>query len=201
MSGLTPKPAVYPATITRIVLTGFMGAGKTTVGARLAAQLGWRFIDSDRVVEARAGMTIAEIFARHGEAVFREMETAAVEEAARGRQVVVAVGGGAVETPATREAMAALEECVVVYLEAPLEILITRCVGHARGPVRPVLADRARLAERWNARLPWYRRAHLTVDTRDRAPEVVVDLILQEIGDWVETGEPGNLQSKPGVQA
>jgi shikimate kinase len=178
-----------------------MGAGKTTVGARLAGQLGWRFVDSDRVVEARAGTTIAEIFALRGEAVFREMETAAVEQAARGQHVVVALGGGAVETPATRELLAALEECVVIFLEAPLEILIARCSGHATGPVRPVLADRARLAERWKARLPWYRQAHLTVDTLERAPEVVAESILQEIRGSVETGTPADLPCKPGAQA
>ncbi len=174
-------PASFPANPSLVVLTGFMGAGKTTVGALLAERLGWHFADSDRVVETQAGMTVADIFEKRGEAAFREMEAATIREAARGERLVIAVGGGALESAATRDLLANLAGCVVVFLDAPLETMIARCAGHADGPVRPVLADRDRLAERWRRRLRWYREAHLTVDTSSLSPGAVVDLILQKI--------------------
>lgn len=158
-----------------------MGAGKTTVGALLAARLGWAFADSDRVVESRASTTIAEIFARRGENAFRELEAEAIREAAQQERLVLAVGGGALETPSTREFLASLANCRVVFLEAPLETMIARCTAHAEGPVRPVLADRARLAARWSARLPWYRQAHLTVATAELSPDAVAERILAEL--------------------
>ena len=138
-------PASFPANPSRIILTGFMGAGKTTVGALLAERLGWDFVDSDRIVEARAGMTVAEIFEKRGETAFREMEAAAIRDAASADRRVVALGGGALEMAATRDLVAGLPDALVVFLDAPLETLLARCAGHADGPVRPVLADRARL--------------------------------------------------------
>lgn len=189
MSGPGQSPAI-PAAISRIVLTGFMGAGKTTAGAVLAHCLGWRFVDSDRVIEARAGRTIAQIFEEQGEAVFREMEAAAVRDAAGPEQVVVALGGGALETAATRSFLAGLEGCRVVYLEAPFDILMARCAGQSGGAVRPVLRDEARLEARWKARLAWYGEAHLTVATGGLEPEAVAQRILEALAG-AETAEPG----------
>ncbi|MFP5228420.1 MAG: shikimate kinase [Acidobacteriota bacterium] len=182
MSGPSPLPGPLPVHPLRIVLTGFMGAGKTTVGARLAARLGWTFLDSDRIVEERAGATVAEIFARHGESAFRDLEAAAVRVACRDQHLVLALGGGALERSDTRDFLASLPDTLIVFLEAPLETMMARCAAHADGPVRPVLADQARLNARWNQRLPWYRQAHLTVDTRDLEPDAVADRILQAAG-------------------
>jgi shikimate kinase len=165
-----------------------MGAGKTTVGALLAERLGWQFLDSDGVVESRAGMTVAEIFRTQGEAAFRELEAAAIQDAGSRTRLVLAVGGGALERPATRGFLAALPDSLVVFLDAPLETMMARCAGHEGGPVRPVLADRDRLAQRWSQRLPWYRHAHLTVDTADLAPEDVVESILQKIEPELRNG-------------
>jgi shikimate kinase len=176
MSGQTPS-----SSITGIILTGFMGAGKSTSGALLAERLGWRFADSDALVEARAGMTVAEIFERQGEAAFRQMEAEAVREVAGTEHSVLALGGGALEFAATRDFLFTLENCRVVFLEAPLDTLIDRCAGQPNAPVRPILRDRERLAERWQARLPLYRQAHLTVATAERTPEAVVDCILAEL--------------------
>ena len=182
MSGLTPAPESAPAHPTRIVLTGFMGAGKTTVGALLAERLGWRFVDSDRVVEERAGMTIGAIFDRQGETGFRELEAAAIRDVIRQQHLVLALGGGALEKLDTRALLASLGETLIVFLEAPLETMMARCAAHEHGPVRPVLADRERLASRWSERLPWYRQAHLIVDTRDLGPDAVAERILQSAG-------------------
>jgi shikimate kinase len=203
-------PALFPANPSRIVLTGFMGAGKTTVGALLAERLGWDFFDSDFLVEARAAMTVADIFEKRGEAAFRELEAEVVREAGEPgseEQFVLALGGGALEMAATRDLLASLTDTLVVFLDAPLETMIARCAAYEEGPVRPVLADRVRLAERWSQRLPWYRQAHLTVETSEVSPEAVVDRILQRLEPGIRNsrrqdvrvsiGAPG----KPGLPA
>jgi shikimate kinase len=189
------EAAALPANLSRIVLTGFMGAGKTTVGALLARRLGWDFVDSDRVVESRAGTTIAEIFVREGEPAFREKEAAAIRDIATGQHLVIGLGGGALEMASTRNLLATLSETFIVFLDAPLETLLARCARHEDGPVRPVLADRQRLYERWNLRLPWYARAHLTVGTGDLQPEEVADWILRRL-----QAEPSGREARSGVR-
>src|SRR3954454_23474290 len=89
--------------IRRLMLTGFMGSGKSTVGPLLAARLGWRFVDADDVLVAETGMAITDFFARHGEGAFREREHAAIARLAGEDALVLALGGGAIETEATRE--------------------------------------------------------------------------------------------------
>jgi shikimate kinase len=200
MHGPSPAPGTFPAHPVRVVLTGFMGAGKTTVGALLAERLGWAFVDSDHLVEKRSAMTVAEIFERRGEAAFRDMEAAAARDACRDEKLVLALGGGALEMAATRDFLASLPDTLIVFLEAPLETMLARCAGHAEGPVRPVLADRARLGQRWSQRLPWYREAHLTVDTRDRSPEAVVEHLLRVLGPATASSQQA-ASSKRGVLA
>src|SRR5437588_6883468 len=107
--------------IRRIVLTGFMGSGKSTVGPLLARRLGWDFVDADDVIEAEAGMPIAEIFARHGEAAFRAREHAAIARLAAQDSLVLALGGGAIETTAIRETLLNSPGTLLVHLEVKLE--------------------------------------------------------------------------------
>jgi shikimate kinase len=198
-------PAAFPANPSRIVLTGFMGAGKTTVGALLAERLGWSFVDSDRIVEARAAMTIADIFSLRGEAAFRDLAAEAVREACSEGQRVLALGGGAIETAAIRDFLTALADTLLIFLEAPLDTMIARCVEHADGPVRPVLADRAHLNKRWSQRLPWYRNAHLTVETGELSPDAVTEFIMQKLepvkGSRQRAAEHVSIGSKSGVSA
>ena len=172
-----------PLAVRRIVLTGFMGAGKSTIGALLAERLGWRFMDTDVFIEARAGSTIAQIFAEQGEDAFRVLETDAVRDCARAERLVLALGGGAVESESTRNALAGLDHACIVFLDAPLEVMVARCVAQPGAAERPVLADRERLVKRLEARLPHYRMAHLTVSTADMTPEAVMDSILQFLLD------------------
>ena len=176
MSAQTPSPSV-----SGIILTGFMGAGKTTAGALLAARLGWRFVDSDRVIEQRAQRTIAEIFAAQGEAEFRALEAAVIRDLAICDNLVLALGGGALEEPGTREFLRSLPGRRVVFLDAPFNILIDRCAAQENAPIRPVLRERERLADRWQRRLPLYREADLTIATTGLPPEGVVDSIVEAL--------------------
>ena len=171
----------------RIVFMGFMGAGKSTVGRLLAQRLGWPFVDADLRLEERAGRTIAELFAAFGESEFRRMEAGVVEEALREKKSVLALGGGAVESDSTRAAL--LESgsgTCAVFLDAPLATLIERCEQQPGAAVRPVLNDRDQLHARWQRRLPFYRQAHLTVDTTGLTPEMVVEQVMETLCDRLE---------------
>ena len=160
----------------RIVLTGFMGSGKSTVGPLVAARLGWRFIDADDIIEAEAGMPIAEIFARHGEPHFRELERATIARLAATDSLVLALGGGAVETEATRALLTGSEGTLLLHLEVQLATTLARC-GGTEG-TRPVLADQANLAKRYQRRLPLYRTAHLSIPVDNVTPDEVADKIV-----------------------
>lgn len=170
-----------PLTVRRMILTGFMGAGKSTVGPLLAARLGWTFLDLDALIEARAGMTIAAMFARRGEAAFRALEAEVLREQTRRGDIVLALGGGALETASTREHLASLNETCVIFLDAPLDTLVSRCLAQPGAAERPVLADREGLARRFAARLPHYRAAHVTIPTEGLKPEDVVERILEAL--------------------
>ncbi len=171
-------------TVQRVVLTGFMGAGKSTVGRLLAEQMGWRLIDVDREIEAKAGMTVAEIFAKLGEFVFRRMETSAIAHALGERRVFVALGGGAPEVLANRLLLEQTPGTAVVLLEAPLETLFDRCVAQTdAGAERPNLADRGAAAERFRYRAPLYRRiARRVVSTAGQTPEQTAAAVLAAAG-------------------
>jgi len=161
----------------RIVLTGFMGSGKTTVGPLLAARLGWNFLDADDVIEAEAGATIAELFARHGEASFRDREHAAIARLAANDALVLALGGGAIEHSVTRSLLATTPGTLLVHLEVELATTLARCRGTEH--LRPILADQANLASRYHLRLPLYRTAHVSISVDALTPEQVVDAILK----------------------
>jgi len=161
----------------RIVLTGFMGSGKSTVGPLVAARLGWRFLDADDVIEAEAGMKIVEIFACHGEAAFREREREAIARLAQSDALVLALGGGAIEDPATRALLLTAPGTLLVHLEVELATTLKRCSGTEQS--RPVLADQANLNLRYERRLPLYRMAHASIQVDALTPEQVVDAILK----------------------
>jgi shikimate kinase len=161
----------------RIVLTGFMGSGKTTVGPLVARRLGWKFIDVDDAIEAEAGATIAELFARHGEADFRERERAAIGALAANDGLVLALGGGAIEHPDTRELLLTAPGTLLVHLEVELATTRARCRGTEH--LRPILADQANLESRYERRLPLYRKAHVSIAVDALTPEQAVDAILR----------------------
>ena len=165
------------ATHRRIVLTGFMGSGKTTVGPLVASLLGWRFVDVDDVIEAEAGVPITEIFARQGEEVFRESEHQTIARLAESNHLVLALGGGAIEHSATRDLLLTSPGTLLVHLEVELTTTLDRCRGTEH--TRPILADQANLAARYQRRLPLYRTAHVSIPADKLTPEQLVDAILE----------------------
>ena len=159
-----------------IVLVGFMGAGKTTVGRLLAAELGVPFTDSDHVIEDRAGKPIRQIFAYDGEPAFRALEHQVIADLLAGPDIVLAVGGGAVEHPLTRKLLA---EAPVAFLRVGYDEALRR-VGGDGG--RPMLA-RHDIADVYAARQAAYAAvATLTADVDGRSPEDISAGILARLG-------------------
>jgi shikimate kinase len=172
-----PAATVSPSTPRRIVLTGFMGAGKTTVGKLLASRLDWRFLDADNEIEAATGTTIAQIFQSRGEPWFRQFEHATIRRLLASESLVLALGGGAIEDERTRSLLTTAEGTRLVHLEASLETVLDRCRGTET--LRPVLRDRPNLEDRYRRRLPLYRESHLTVRVDSLPPDAVVEAILE----------------------
>ena len=155
-----------------IALVGLMGAGKTTLGRRLAERLGLPFADSDAEIESSAGLGVAEIFERHGEAHFRIRERRAIAGLVEGPPRVIATGGGAFIDPATRALL--LQRCTVVWLDGEPAVLAARAAG------RPLLAGddpEAALARLAAARNPIYAEAHIRIAGDESAVERVVEAL------------------------
>ena len=161
-----------------LVLIGFMGTGKSTLGRLCAAELGYSFCDSDHILEARAGCSIAELFEREGEAAFRERERQVIAELAATSGLVIATGGGAVLDGGNAARLR--ETGLLVLLTASPDAILKR-VGRSR--TRPLLANapspRARVEELLAERMPVYRRAaHCQVETGSRPPRAVAQQIV-----------------------
>ena len=167
------------ADLTRIVLTGFMGSGKTTVGGLLAKRLGWRFVDLDHEVVRRDGRTVTEIFAQDGEPAFRQMETRELGELLGSERIVLALGGGTPEQIENRLLLEQVSQTATVHLTAPFAVLVERCNVEDGMKSRPVLVDLGRAEERFHARSRIYEQvaAH-TVETSGMDTDAIVDAVL-----------------------
>jgi shikimate kinase len=159
-----------------LFLVGMMGAGKTTVGRRLARRLGWPFLDADRELEARLGVPVATIFELEGEAGFRVREAALIDELSQRSRVVLATGGGAVLNPVSRQLLH--ERGRVIYLRASAADLWQRLRRDRTRPLLRAPDPRARLVDLLTQREPLYAAvAHVVLDT-GRQP---VDRLVQSI--------------------
>jgi shikimate kinase len=173
------QPALPPS-LERLVLTGFMGAGKSTIGRLLAARLGWDFLDLDAHLERRTGATVPEIFALHGEARFRRLESTALASALTHRSTVIALGGGTPESLTNRLLIEQTPGTFTIFLDAPFPTLFDRCV--LQDLERPVLDDPEAAQNRFASRHPLYvQLAGITIDTATLTPEETVDNLLAAI--------------------
>jgi shikimate kinase len=193
------NPLTLPAHLRRIVLTGFMGAGKTTVGRLLAARLGWDFLDLDASIESRTGLAVPSIFAAHGEAHFRQLESQALAASLGRSNIVLALGGGAPESLTNRLLIEQTPATATIFLDAPFATLFDRCMMQALNPApasaapataapvspgqaRPILTDPAAAEARFLARQPIYRRlAHHTISTASLSTEETVTALLARL--------------------
>ncbi|MDH4381983.1 MAG: shikimate kinase AroK [Gammaproteobacteria bacterium] len=160
----------------RIFLIGPMGAGKTTIGKRLARALKRRFVDCDHEIERRTGARIPLIFEIEGESGFRSREKRVIDDLTQEESIVLATGGGAVLDPENRIALA--NRGLVVYLNAPIELLVARTRNDANRPLLQVPNRNEKMREIIRQREPLYREiAHLTIDTGAQSMSDIVNTI------------------------
>jgi shikimate kinase len=169
------------------VLVGMMGAGKTSIGRRLARTLEWPFVDADAEIELAAGTSIANIFAEIGEAAFRESEHHVIARLLDGPRRVVALGGGGFVDPRTRALVKA--HAISIWLSADLDVLVRRTSRRNDRPLLQGVDPRARLAALLEARAPTYGEADLIVDSTRGSIRSVVEEILTRLATHPAGGE------------
>jgi shikimate kinase len=177
-TGLTDHHATLAAALGRrsIVMIGMMGAGKSSIGKRLAARLGIPFADADAAIEEAAGMSIADIFVAHGEPSFRSGETRVIARLLENGPQVLATGGGAFLHPETRARIQ--EKGISVWLKADMEVLLRRVKRRDNRPLLKNDDPETTLANLLAAREPYYSQANLTVVSRDVPHEIIVEEIV-----------------------
>ena len=199
-----PSSVPAPAGLHRIVLMGYMGAGKTSVGRLLARSLGWTFLDLDTHIEARTGSSVPELFAQHGEAHFRRLESSALANALAHPATVLALGGGTPEALTNRLLLEQTPGTALIYLEAPFPVLFDRCMLQtfaAPEHLRPVLTTPLEAEIRFQARVPLYRRlAQHTVATGETHPEEIAAAILETLQQHQTTLKTKKISSPPSTR-
>jgi shikimate kinase len=193
-----------------VCLTGFMGSGKSTVGRLLASQLAWHFADLDEEIERGAGISISQIFAQKGEAVFRDIEHDCLERvlgsaAARNTRLVLALGGGTFAQPRNASLIREFGRefsvpqrgaaSVVIWLDCSAEELLRRCVLMGD---RPLFRDEASFRKLYEERLPHYRQADFRVESGGDPMRVVEQILALGIfGRSVPSHAGGTLPGAP----
>lgn len=163
----------------RIILTGFMGTGKTAVGEKLAQRLGYEFLDTDLMVEVDTGKTITEIFEKEGEPAFRVYEKKMVRKALEHERVVVATGGGAILDPDNLKLMK--EKGVVIGLSASPEAILQRVASMETRPLLRTKDQLKKIEGLLSHRSPYYRQADKVVDTTMKRLHETVEEILKAL--------------------
>ncbi len=166
-----------------IALVGLMGAGKSSIGRRLAQALGLPFVDADTEIEAAAGASIEEIFARDGEAVFRNGERRVIARLLDGPAQILATGGGAFMDSTTRGLIH--ERAISVWLRADIDTLLVRVGRRNNRPLLKTGDPRAVLAQLVDERYPVYAEADITVDTVDGPPEATLAKVIDALDHFL----------------
>lgn len=191
-AGAPPAALVAALGGRSLVLVGMMGAGKSSIGRRLALRLGLPFVDADTEIEAAAGMTIPEIFAAYGEPYFRSGEQRVIARLLDAGPQVLATGGGAFASESTRAAVR--EKAISIWLKADFDVLVRRVKRRATAD-RPMLQGdpAARIRELMDLRYPLYAEADITVTSRDVAHEMIVNEIVAELAARLGVAVPAPL--------
>ncbi|HZP70354.1 MAG TPA: shikimate kinase [Pseudolabrys sp.] len=156
-----------------IVLVGMMGAGKSSIGRRLAGRLGIPFIDADTEIESAAGMTIPEIFEKHGEPYFRAGEARVIARLLDNGPQVLATGGGSVMDPQTRALIG--QKGISIWLKADIDILLKRTKRRNDRPLAEKIKDLLPVRE------PVYAQADIVIQSRDEPHETIIDEIMGQL--------------------
>ncbi|MDP4823162.1 MAG: shikimate kinase [Aestuariivirgaceae bacterium] len=167
-----------------IVLVGLMGAGKSTVGRRLAQRLNLDFVDADTAIEEAAGMTIPEIFTIHGEAYFREGERRVITRILEDGQQVLATGGGAFMNEQTRAGIAA--KGISIWLKADLPLLMKRVSRRADRPLLLNDDPEGVMRKLMDTRYPIYASSDVVIDSRDVSHNVIVNDVIRALSAFLE---------------
>ncbi len=162
-----------------LVLVGLMGAGKSAIGRRIAARLNMKFLDADTEIETAAGQTISDIFACHGEAHFRDREEKIIERLLVDGPQILATGGGAFMSEATRANIKT--HGISVWLRAELDVLMERVGRRDHRPLLKTEDPQAVMQNLIDQRYPIYAQSDIVVESRDVAHEVIVHEILNAI--------------------
>jgi len=201
-AGIAPAPAPIGMSAPRqslsgkdldrpIVMVGMMGAGKSAIGRRLAQRLGLPFVDADAEIERAAGATIAEIFEKHGEAVFRDGERRVIARLLDGPVGVLATGGGAFMDPETRARIRA--RGITVWLKADLETLVERVSRRGHRPLLKNGDPREIIARLLAERGPIYAEADITVETGHAPTAATVERVIEALAAF----QPRALAERP----
>ena len=170
----------------RLVLTGFMGCGKSTLGRKLAQTLGLPFLDTDKQIEKETHQRIPDIFSLYGEDHFRAVERQVLEVCLEHPQAVIATGGGALVEQANLDL--ALQTGWVIYIDMPPEQLLERVLFSPKDrPLIDVPNPEDVFFQRFEERLPFYQQAHVSVKTLGLRPEQAVDALLRELLAYFNT--------------
>ena len=170
----SPESAVVRALGGRsIVLVGMMGAGKSTIGRRLASRLGIPFIDADTEIVSAAGMTIPEIFEKHGEPYFRAGEARVIARLLDNGPQVLATGGGSVMDPQTRALIG--QKGISIWLKADIDVLLKRTKRRNDRPLVEKIKDLLPVRE------PIYAQANIIIQSRDEPHDTIIDEIMREL--------------------
>lgn len=176
-----------------VVLVGMMGAGKTTVGRRLANRIGHKFIDSDTEIEKAAGMSIDDFFAAHGESEFRAGEARVIARILKEQNIVLGTGGGAFINENTRALIKT--EALSVWIKADFELLFERVSRRSTRPLLKTDNPRQTLKNLIDARYPIYSEANVTITSKDVPHDVVAAEIIEHLLEYLRT--PKKQATKP----